>query len=33
VRANTFPAEEHCYRMIEGEFEKFEAVAIKYKKA
>jgi 3-methyl-2-oxobutanoate hydroxymethyltransferase len=33
VRAGAFPAEEHCYRMIEGEFEKFEAIAKKYKKA
>jgi 3-methyl-2-oxobutanoate hydroxymethyltransferase len=32
VRAGSFPAEEHCYRMIEGEFEKFEAMSKKYKK-
>jgi 3-methyl-2-oxobutanoate hydroxymethyltransferase len=32
VRAGGFPAEEHCYRMIEGEFEKFEAMSKKFKK-
>jgi 3-methyl-2-oxobutanoate hydroxymethyltransferase len=30
VRNNTFPAEEHCYRMIEGEFPKFEKMAKQY---
>jgi 3-methyl-2-oxobutanoate hydroxymethyltransferase len=31
VRSNAFPAEEHCYRMIEGEFPKFEEMAKQYK--
>jgi 3-methyl-2-oxobutanoate hydroxymethyltransferase len=32
VRAETFPAEEHCYRMIEGEYPKFMEMAKQYKK-
>ena len=32
VRSNAFPAEEHCYRMIEAEFPKFEELIKKYKK-
>jgi 3-methyl-2-oxobutanoate hydroxymethyltransferase len=32
VRAGSFPAESHCYRMIEGEFEKFEKMAKQYKR-
>ncbi|RLB57843.1 MAG: 3-methyl-2-oxobutanoate hydroxymethyltransferase [Deltaproteobacteria bacterium] len=32
VRSGAFPAEEHCYRMIEGEYPKFEKMAAKFKK-
>jgi 3-methyl-2-oxobutanoate hydroxymethyltransferase len=32
VRNGRFPEEEHCYRMIEGEFEKFQKAAEKYAK-
>jgi len=32
VRAGVFPAEEHCYRMVEGEFPKFEKLCQQYKK-
>jgi 3-methyl-2-oxobutanoate hydroxymethyltransferase len=32
VRAGKFPAEEHCYRMIEGEHEKFKAMVAGKKK-
>ncbi len=32
VRSGQFPAEEHCYRMIEGEFSKFEEMVENYKK-
>ncbi len=32
VRSGQFPAEEHCYRMIEGEFGKFEKMVEKYTK-
>ncbi len=31
VHAGTFPADEHCYHMIEGEGEKFEALMKEYK--
>ena len=31
VHAGTFPADEHCYHMIEGEGEKFEALIKEYK--
>jgi 3-methyl-2-oxobutanoate hydroxymethyltransferase len=30
VRSGRFPAEEHCYRMIEGEYPKFQAMIKKY---
>ena len=32
VRSNAFPADEHCYHMIEDEFPKFEELIKKYKK-
>ena len=32
VRSGAFPAEEHCYRMVEGEFPKFQEMAAKYPK-
>jgi 3-methyl-2-oxobutanoate hydroxymethyltransferase len=32
VREGVFPAEEHCYRMIEGEYPKFEEMVKSYKK-
>jgi 3-methyl-2-oxobutanoate hydroxymethyltransferase len=28
VRSGTFPAEEHCYRMIEGEYPKFKEMVV-----
>ncbi|MBW1807718.1 MAG: 3-methyl-2-oxobutanoate hydroxymethyltransferase [Deltaproteobacteria bacterium] len=32
VRSGAFPANEHCYKMIEGEFAKFEEMVKQYKK-
>ena len=32
VRSGTFPAEEHCYRMVEGEFPKFQEMARRYQR-
>ncbi|RME28268.1 MAG: 3-methyl-2-oxobutanoate hydroxymethyltransferase [Deltaproteobacteria bacterium] len=32
VRSGAFPEEKHCYRMIEGEYEKFEKMVEKYRK-
>jgi 3-methyl-2-oxobutanoate hydroxymethyltransferase len=32
VRAGKFPVEEHCYRMIEGEYPKFTEMTKQYKK-
>jgi len=32
VRSGAFPADEHCYHMIEGEFPKFEEMVKKFKK-
>ncbi len=32
VRAGTFPKDEHCYHMLEGEFPKFEQMVKQYKK-
>jgi 3-methyl-2-oxobutanoate hydroxymethyltransferase len=32
VRKGAFPAEEHCYRMVEGEFPKFQEMVKQFKK-
>jgi hypothetical protein len=31
VRNGSFPAEEHCYRMIEGEYPKFQKMVKQFK--
>ncbi|HUW15159.1 MAG TPA: 3-methyl-2-oxobutanoate hydroxymethyltransferase, partial [Anaerolineae bacterium] len=30
VRAGTFPEDQHCYHMLDGEFEKFEEMVKQY---
>ena len=33
VRAGTFPEDQHCYHMLDGEFEKFEEMVKQYEEA